>query len=276
MLHSRRMALVLAALLPHPKALVSDEKNSKYKKTSDGFAAVQKLLLDKNPDTLLLLSARPIGPLDAFSVPPANPGAFYLPGLDRMQVGLPHLDPDREPLVFVGDVDLNRAIRERVKEQGLMAEKTPHSKLEEPSSLALYSLHISTEHDMKLNYIGLPYQSPEKLLVFGKILREILDAYTKNVAVIAVADLSARLSTESAAGFKAEGKAFDEAVLSATKKNNFDELLSQSEETLELAGEEASRPLAVLVGATRDSSLKPAVVSYEAPEGIGHAVLTWS
>ena len=163
-----------------------------------------------------------------------------------------------------------------MKKQDLMVEKTPHSKLEEPSSLALYSLHIEPGHDMKLVYLGLPYQSPEKLQKFGTVLGDILKACPKKVALIVVADLSARLSPDSAAGFKPEGKQFDDAVLAAVEKNDFNAVLSMSEVVLESAGEEASRPLAVLFGATQTTELQSNVVSYEAPEGIGHAVLTWS
>jgi hypothetical protein len=270
------MALVFAALLPHPKALASQEKSSEYKKTRDGFMAARSALLAKKADTILFLSARPIGPLDAFSAPPSNPGALYIPGLDRIQVGLPHLDASREPLVLIGDVDLNRAITQGMKVQGVMVEKTPHSKLEEPSSLVLYTLSIFPENELMVSYAGLPYQSPEKLLAFGKIFGEILTSYEKNVAVIAVADLSARLSTESTAGFSESGKKFDDAVLASAKKNNFDEVFSLTGAELESAGEEAARPLAVLVGATGQTQLRPSVLSYEAPHGVGHAVLTWS
>jgi aromatic ring-opening dioxygenase LigB subunit len=270
------MALVFAALLPHPKALASQEKSLEYKKTRDAFTAARNSLLAKKTDTILFVSARPIGPLDAFSAPPSNPGALSMPGLDRIQVGLPHLDASREPLVLIGDVDLNRAVIQGMKVKSVMVEKTPHSKLEEPSSLALYALDIFPENELMISYAGLPYHSPKKLLGFGKILGEILKAYTKNVAVIAVADLSARLSTESTAGFSESAKKFDDAVLAGAKENSFDDVLSLSETELESAGEEAARPLAVLVGATGQTQLRPRAVSYEAPHGIGHAVLTWS
>src|SRR3989304_3167781 len=154
------------------------------------------MIAEKKPDTILLLSARPIGPLDPFTAPLSNPGSFNVSGLDRIQAGLPQLDPKREPLVFIGDVDLTRALLQKAKEQGFAVEKTPHTKLEEPSSLALYALNLVPDHAVTLLFLGLPYQSPEKLHVFGKVLGEILQGYPKKVAVIAAADLSARLSTE--------------------------------------------------------------------------------
>ena len=267
------MSLAFAALLPHPKKLLSADK-TKYPKTLAAFAEVSEKITEKKPATLVVISPRSIGPLDPFSPPPTEANAFYVRNLDKIQAFVPEAPADLPTQVFDNDTTWLEQLKERVRPFGATIMDTPQIKLDEPTSRAVMGLRISSTAQPKLLSLNLPYHTPQKLFEFGKLLGAVIAAKEEAVGLIAVGDLSSRLSTESPAGHKVEGKIFDEAVTHAAEKNLFEDILVLKPEISEAAGEDALRPLAVAFGVAH-ARLKSRLLSYEAPEGTGHAVIMW-
>ncbi len=268
------MPLAFAALLPHPKTLLTKRQTS-LPKTLAGFAQVFKKIAETKPFTLLAISPRPIGPLDPFSPPPSEANAFYVRNLDKIQALVPDADADGEPQVFDNDTEWLKELKERVRPFGATIVDTPQIKLDEPTSRAIMALKIPEDTRPKLLSLNLPYHSPQKLFEFGKLLGAVISAKKESVGVLAIGDLSARLSPESQAGHKQEGKVFDEAVVHAAEKSDMTEILALQPEVIEAAGEDALRPLAVVFGTAHDK-LQSSLTSYEVSAGVGHAVILWS
>lgn len=268
------MSLAFAALLPHPKELLTKQRTS-LPKTLEGFLRVAEKITEVRPATLLVISPRPIGPLDPFSPPPAEADAFYVRNLDKIQALVPASDTDGEPQVFDNDTQWQAELKERVRPFGFTIVDSPQIKLDEPTSRALMSLKMPSDAPPKILSLNLPYHAPEKLFEFGKLLGAVIAAKKESVGVLAIGDLSARLSPEATAGHREEGKVFDDAVLAAAKSSNFSDVLALKPEIMEAAGEDALRPLAVAAGIT-DKKLKSSLLSYEIVAGVGHAVILWS
>jgi|GEM_PF-6697446 len=277
------MALVAAALLPHPSALVSgadshrpaDAGKSEYKKTVAGFTAVAKLLSQKKIDTLIVVSPRVHSETTPYAARPSDPSGYYFLGLDKVQVSLPHLQPGGAPRVFNADIGFIELVKQRARPFGLQVHVSPSIAIDEQASVALSLLQLA-EPWPKIVSVVLPYKSPKELFEFGRILGGVAAQEQHSFALLAVGNLSSRLSKESAAGFDAFGAEFDQAVVSAAKKNDFIPVTNFNPAMLEKSGEEASRPLAVVAAAVHGGPLKSKLVSYEAVAGVGHAVLTWS
>lgn len=261
------MALVAAALLPHPKKPDA--------KTVAGFGSAKKLLLQKKVELLIVVSPRVLAPTTPYSPGPTDSTAYYMHGLDKVQASLPTRSPDMPARIFDNDTNFVRLVKERARPFGLPIQLSPTIQLDEPTSAALIQLFGGEDAAPKLVSVVLPYLAPKDLLEFGQILGGVADQYMSATAIVAVGDLSARLTKDSPAGFDPAGAEFDQMIKSAAKNNDFMPILSADPASLEKAGEEASRPLAVVASAVK-SKLKSKLVSYQAPDGIGHAVLTWS
>ncbi|MFH0831041.1 MAG: hypothetical protein V1895_03210 [Parcubacteria group bacterium] len=270
------MSLVAAALLPHPKRLVQTSRvpADTFVKTRRGFEVVRELLIKRDVETLVTLSPRVLTPLDPYSVTPTDPSLYYVLGLDQLQVALPQLNDALPARVFRNDVDFSHQLVERARPFGLKLMVSPHVKVDEVSATALTLLNLPTQKQPLLVSLVLPYLAPQELYEFGQILGGLAELVKTKVAILAVADLSSRLAKNSPAGFDPLGKQFDELVQEAAASGDFLKLVTADAQMLERSGEEAARPLAVVAAAAH--SLKPKLVSYEAPFGTGHAVLTWS
>jgi aromatic ring-opening dioxygenase LigB subunit len=76
-------------------------------------------------------------------------------------------------------------------------------------------------------------------------------------------------------GFKKEGKKFDESVQNAIKQISISKLLLINEEITNNASECAYRPLLILFGITERMNIKPEILAYESPFGVGYLTVNF-
>ena len=108
---------------------------------------------------------------------------------------------------------------------------------------------------------------------FGRATRRAIEQSGRSALVVASGDLSHYVSDASPYGKRPQGRQFDQAVQAAIGHNSFSELLASAAPLAEAAGECGFRSLCFLFGAAHDA--EAALLSYEAPFGIGYAVATW-
>ena len=89
-------------------------------------------------------------------------------------------------------------------------------------------------------------------------------------AIIASGDLSHCLRTDAPVGFRKEGAEFDEAVQASIRQMTASKLISMNEDFIEAAAECAYRPLLILFGMIERMNVRPEILSYEAPFGVGY------
>jgi aromatic ring-opening dioxygenase LigB subunit len=258
------MALVAAALLPHPKGALDG-----FPKTVTGLAAAKKLFSQKKVERLIVVSSRVLTPSHAFAQTATDPAAYYILGLDKIQL----TDSGEGSAVFENDLTFVEGAKERARPFGLPIKTSPTIKLDGGSSHAVTQLGLTTP--VKLISIILPYKAPKELFEFGHLLGAFAQQSRENFGILAAGNLSARLSKESSAGFDPAGAQYDELIQSAAKTNDFKPVLSADIAMLEKAGQDSANSVAVL-GAATMNILKSSLASYEVVGGVGHAVLTWS
>ncbi len=263
------MPLVAAALLPHPKSFDS------VPKTAAGFEVVKKLFKQKKVELLIVVSPRVLTTSNPYTPGPTDSAAYYVLALDKLQASSPLLKPGQSARVFDNDTAFVREVKERARPFGMRIMLSPTVQLDDPVSSTLTTLYPAGTSAPKIVSAVLPYLAPKVLFEFGRILGGVAEQYKANIAILAVGDLSARLSKDSPAGFDPAGAAFDKLVADAASKNDFLPLIKADAVMLEKSGQEAGRPLAVVAAAVT-GRLKSKLNSYEIADGTGHAVLTWS
>lgn len=263
------MSLALAALLPH---LAHPSEPDLAKAASIGAATKQvaAALNAAKVGTVVVLQAAPFTPTDAFTPPAADPGAVNVLGLDKASSG---------STVFDNDNAFIEELATRARPAGWAVKQLPQIEFDAATLAALASVGLTEGADAedapKLVVATLPYRAPADMVDFGLVVGGVAKQAEQPVAVIAVANLSSRLTGPSA---KPEAAAFDETFKKAAADGDFGALLRYDLVSLEAAGEEASRPLAVIYGAVRGAASKfaPKLLAYEAPATTGYAVVTWS
>lgn len=112
----------------------------------------------------------------------------------------------------------------------------------------------------------------ETHFAFGKAIRKAAEASQKRVAIIASGDLSHRLLPGAPAGYDPQGKIFDEQLAKAVSCADIKSILNFDAELIERAGECGLRSIVILLGALDGLKVKPEVLSYEGPFGVGYMV----
>lgn len=108
---------------------------------------------------------------------------------------------------------------------------------------------------------------------FGRILKDVCSASQKRIAIIASGDLSHTLFLSDApAGFHPSGEEVDQALLKAIENVSLSQLLTIDEDLLASSQECAHRPLLILFGMLEKMPVRPEILSYEHPFGVGQLV----
>ena len=73
-------------------------------------------------------------------------------------------------------------------------------------------------------------------------------------------------------GFSPRGKEFDEQLVKLVENYDVNGILNFDEELAEEAGQDALWSIAILLGALAGKIVKPEILSYEGPFGVGYMV----
>lgn len=111
-----------------------------------------------------------------------------------------------------------------------------------------------------------------RLYVFGVAIQKAAINLKKKVAVLASGDLSHRLLPDAPAGYEPRGKEFDQKIVRLMGEADVKGIINMDRELIERAGECGLRPIIMMLGAFDGFDLKPAVLSYEGPFGVGYMV----
>lgn len=120
-------------------------------------------------------------------------------------------------------------------------------------------------------FLGIAGWPLDRFVEFGGWLQGHLAAHS--AILIASGDLSHRLTPGAPAGFRAEGRVFDDLVIDALRTQEWERIENMDPDFVDDAGECGLRPLAVLLGAARGAGLRSHVLSYEGPFGVGYPVV---
>lgn len=265
--------LVYTALVPHPPILVpavGGAEAARVRATHGAMEQVAADLAQLNPETVVIIS--PHGPVfrDAIAVHMLDAikgdlGAFRAP---QVTFDLP-IDRDLGALV----VEAARRHELPVAPvTGEWAREWRAERLDHGTMVPLYFV-LQGGWRGKLLPVAMGMLPPVQLYTFGQALQEAIDRSGRRIAVLASGDLSHRLTPDAPAGYNPEAHQFDREVVEALGRGDLGHLFRLDHDLCEKAGECGLRPLMMLAGTLDGVQIRPQVLSYEGPFGVGYAVV---
>jgi aromatic ring-opening dioxygenase LigB subunit len=147
-------------------------------------------------------------------------------------------------------------------------------KLDHATMVPLYFFN-ETLKNYRLVRVSLSGLSPLAHYRFGQCVQQAAAHTDKRVVFIASGDLSHKLSPDGPYGFAKEGPQFDAEVTQAMQDGDFMRFLSFGEEFCDLAAECGLRAFLIMAGALDGMAVRPELLSYEGPFGVGYAVASF-
>jgi aromatic ring-opening dioxygenase LigB subunit len=257
-----------AALCPHPALIIPSVGGSQAALAKKTVQAMEQVALDlkkHKPEIIVVIS--PHGPMryDKFTV-----------NLEESFKGsFSNFGGSDEEFFFKNDTYLARHLFSYLKEKGHPVEVIRENILDHGTLIPLFFLTQQLEEQpciIPLTFTSLSWATHFE---FGRTIGTVFNRQEENVAIIASADLSHRLTENAPAGFSPYGTKFDCALTDLLKKNDTQKILNLNPDFCDEAGECGLRSIIVALGAISDLRSTFKQLSYESPMGVGHLVGEW-
>ena len=232
-------------------------------KTIDALEEAARLLAQRQPQTVILVS--PHGPLrrEAFGIltAPACSGTLA-------EFGAPQVD-----FAFDNDLDAVDLIRAEAVQAGLPLQPIARwsQGLDWGCTVPLYYLRPGLG-DARLVPMTISFLPPRQHFVLGQAVARAVHRSGKRVAIIASADCSHCLIEGAPNGYDPAGPVFDERMRQAIAAWDVETVLGMDEGFRRRAAEDAVPSVSFLMGALDGLAVRPQVLSYEGPFGVGYLV----
>ena len=262
------MPVVYSAIVPHPPVLIPEigkDNLKKLTKTKEAMAQIEQELYAAKPESLVLISPHGKVLPDAFTI---NLSADYTAHFKEFG------DFNIE-LKFKSDYMSIQEIRATDESnQRAPIVLTSEQELDYGFAVPLYELtkHLKQIPIIPITYSGLDYKQHFQ---FGQFLYSELARSNKRFAVIASADLSHKLTKDAPAGFSPKAKEFDKTFVGYLRKKDVDSILKISPKLVKEVEVCGVRSILILFGIIESLNVKPEVLSYEGPFGVGYATCTF-
>ncbi|MBU4314897.1 AmmeMemoRadiSam system protein B [Patescibacteria group bacterium] len=257
--------IIFVALTPSTPLLlpsIHKDKGVKLQKTLDAMEELEENLYASSPDVILLLSEHPTSFEDAFSINVSDPYTFDVSAFGDLGLDI-KLHPDIETIDH-----LQRYLRN----QSIPVTLSTDEALDHGSAA---TVSILTKHLPNVKLIPITYSSLDSKahFQFGQALKDIVINSNKRIAIIASGDLSHALESTSPAGYNKHGKEFDEKITELITQKNTAGLITLDETLVKEAQQTVYQQLLILFGLLENISVKPKILSYESPFGVGYMVV---
>jgi aromatic ring-opening dioxygenase LigB subunit len=255
--------ITFAAFTPHSPLLIP----SIGKENTDKLALTRKAMLSLSEE---LYASRPDILLSISSHQSAHPDAFSLNLHESYSIQFHEFGDHAVRAKFFPDLELIAQIQNIAYEWQLPFTLDSDPLLDYGLGVPLTLL--TTPHQPKLVPVSYANLSPKLHLQFGRALKDACVQNKKRVAIIASGDLSHALRSDSPAGFHPSGVLFDETIRQSIENMSISQLLSLDHEQIEHASESAYRSMLILFGMLERMQVRPEILSYENPFGVGELV----
>lgn len=255
--------LVFSAITPHPPILIptiGKENLDVIKKTKLAMEKLAGDLYALKPDTIIIFT--PHGEVDKNKIT-INQSPI-------LKASLAEFGDLVTKLEWKGDLGMSYTIYEHFETKDIIRlvheEEVDHG-ISVP--LSYLSQGLKEVKIIPISYSGADLKSHFN---FGKELSSLIKKSNERIAVIASGDLSHSLTEDSPAGYAPEGKKFDKKLVELIKEKKYDKIVKIDEDFIKKAGECGMRSISMLLGVIDEVDLKPNVLSYECPFGVGYLV----
>jgi AmmeMemoRadiSam system protein A len=262
--------IVYACIAPHPPVIVHEVGHGREAETRRTIAALARVAADLaslRPETVVVIS--PHGPVQAEAAGILTAGEVKG---DMGRWGAPQVRFD-----FENDLDAVRAIQSEAA-----AAELPLVALEQWDDGAMDGLDWGCTVPLYYLRSGLksarlvPFAPSFGTLRYhyalGEAIGRALARLQKRTAIICSADLSHALLPGAPSGYDRAGREFDESYQDAIATWDADWVLDADREFRAAAAEDALPQTAMLMGILSAREVRPRILSYEGPFGVGYMV----
>lgn len=264
------MAVLGAFLVPHPPIILPEigrGEEKKIQKTIGAYREAAHRAAELRPETVVLTSPHATAYSDYFHISPGETARG-----DFARFGAPEV-----VLSARYDAALAEKISEIAAERGLPAgtQGERDAALDHGTLIPLRFLQEAFS-GFRIVRIGLSGLSPVEHYRLGKCIAQAAGALGRRVVFVASGDLSHRLKEDGPYGFAPQGPEFDSRVTKAMAEGDFLELLTFAPALCERAGECGLRSFQIMAGALDGLAVRPELLSYEGPFGVGYGVAAFA
>ncbi len=268
------MSVEIGIMVPHPPISIpavgrGDEK--KMSQTSKSYQKVTRMVAEKRPDTIVILSPHSILYFDYFHISPGEEAHGDLSDFQAGDIQF-HIKYDTEMVR-----EMEKLAQINGLAAGSMGEK--EAKLDHGTMVPLWFLQEAYRGNFgatRFIRIGLSAQSFLEHYRLGMLIKQATASLGRRVAIVASGDLSHRIQENSPYGFHADGPAYDKKVMEVMGKGDFGTLFDFKEKFCENAAECGHRAFLILAGCFDGMNVQVEKYSYEGPFGIGYGVCAYT
>jgi aromatic ring-opening dioxygenase LigB subunit len=231
--------------------------------------------LRARPDTLVVFTPHGLCLENCISVSMAVSGAGYLDGENGVRVGM-H---------FLIDQELSEAIGAEAQKRDVPAAMVGYQ--QDGSAMPVFPLDWGVL--VPAFFLGAQWPQPpqivvacpdrslprEKLIAFGEAVVSAAARTGRRIAIVCSADQGHGHSEDGPYGYSPQSAVHDDAYCTAVRENALERLLSWSNDDIEASMTDSYWQTLMLLGALRMASLKPQMLSYEAPTYFGMACVAF-
>ncbi len=265
--------LVYSCLMPHPPIVlpeVGGKETEKCGKTVQGMTKAAERLVEKDPDTIVIITSHGAVFQDAVAISAVDQligdmGSFRAPSVQFKY---------ENNLEFVNNLHNNcqsSGISTVLMDEELIHQYNVETKLDHGVMVPIYYLE-KAGFSGSLVVVAMGLLPNLDLYAFGTVLQQTITTFGDKIAVVASGDMSHRLTPDAPAGYNPKGQEFDQALHQAIEDGQVEEIVCVPHDLAEEAGECGLRPLIMLLGCMDGYALQSKVLSYEGPFGVGYMI----
>ena len=260
------MGIKAAYMVPHPPLIVPDVGRGGEKKiieTTKAYERVAEEISKVAPDTIVILSPHSVMYADYFHI---SPGAGATG--DFGNFGAPQVR-----FAETYDTEFVLRLEELLEEHGFPGGTSGQrdKDLDHGTMVPLYFIrkYYQGGKIIRIGLSGLPLADHYK---FGTFIRQVSEELDRKTVIVASGDLSHKLKDYGPYGFAPEGPVYDEKILEAAAKADFEGMLGFDEEFLDKAAECGHRSFVIMAGTLDGVDVKPEVLSHQDVTGVGYGI----
>lgn len=263
------MPILGTFIVPHPPIILpevgrGDEK--KIQKTIDAYRETAKRIAKLNPETIVVTSPHATIYADYFHISPDKKARG-----DLKQFGVTGVSVEAQY-----DTEFVNALEQSAEEMtfpaGTLGER---DKSIDHGTLIPLRFINEVFSGYKLVRIGLSGLSAVDHYRLGKYIANTAEKLRRRAVIVASGDLSHKLKEDGPYGFANEGPEFDRQITQVMAEGDFLRFLSFNPNFCDAAAECGLRSFIIMAGALDGKTVKPELLSYEGPFGVGYGVCSF-
>lgn len=257
--------IIYSAFIPHSPLLLSSvgkENTIKLQTTLDSIKTISEELYASNPDVLVIISSH--GEI--------HPSAFSINLHKTYSVRFSDFGDLSTYEKFISDTETISSIQRKMRDENIPFTLDSNEELDYGVGVPTLLLAKFSKKP-KILPVSHSLLSAKLHVQFGRSLKDVFSQSKKRIAIIASGDLSHGLSSDSPAGYIPEGTMFDELFVQSVQNGSLSQLLSIKPLIVERSAECSYRPLLILFGLLEKIPIRPELLSYEHPFGVGQLVV---